>query len=593
MEIAIPLVALGGMFIIYNKKKEKENYSNMGMRTNINQSNVPLLPNTNTLSQNYPISNPQDEEKDIRYYPNPNQSTEKYFDQNAYEQTKEHEPGNTIPKFYSLTGNYMNTKEFKHNNMQPFYGAKIKGYTYDTNMAESILDNMTGSGSQLVKKIEQAPLFKPEENIQFAYGAPNNSDFYQSRVNPGVNNNNVKPFDSIHVGPGLNQGYGTEGTNGFNSGMEARDSWLPKTVDEMRVTTNPKLEYNLEGHQGPAQSNIKNIGIMGRMEKQRPDAFYIQESDRWFTTTGAVKGPMQHSQQELGIIKRNVDQTDYLGTPGIVERQAGIAPQNFEPSKREELPTCDIGPSNAIQCAPLHTFDLQQSFKNYENHRTTIQQPETFRSGFTSAVGAVVSPLLDLLKPTKKEEFVNSIRIYGETKTSVPKSYVVNPKDTPSTTLRETTQYFTPFQINNQRDSLYVNNYTPGHLTQRDTTQCSYIGTSGGNATQSGNMIYEADYNQRNNEIKSSTIQNRANQGGMQLFNPQMNVTFHKPENDCYNNHVNPPYSKLSILPPSTQTYGAVFTTKSQNCTDNERIDPSLLEAFKNNPYTHPLTSSV
>ena len=54
--------------------------------------------------------------------------------------------------------------------------------TYNVNNnAETILDNYVGNGSQIIKKIEQAPLFKPQENIQWAYGMPDMSDFYQSR----------------------------------------------------------------------------------------------------------------------------------------------------------------------------------------------------------------------------------------------------------------------------------------------------------------------------------------------------------------------------------------------------------------------------
>lgn len=125
--------------------------------------------------------------------------------------------GNEIQDIYSLTGDYLDSSNFKHNNMIPFYGAKIKGQLYDANIAESILDNMAGTGSQVIKKIEQAPLFKPQENMQWANGAPNMSDFYQSRVNPGMKISNVKPFDSEYVGPGLNKGYTSEGSGGYNS----------------------------------------------------------------------------------------------------------------------------------------------------------------------------------------------------------------------------------------------------------------------------------------------------------------------------------------------------------------------------------------
>ena len=71
--------------------------------------------------------------------------------------------------------------------------------------------------------------------------------------------------------------------------MESRDQWLPKTVDELRVATNPKLEYNLNNLEGPAQSVIKNPGLIGRVEKQLPDTFYINSQDRWLTTTGGER----------------------------------------------------------------------------------------------------------------------------------------------------------------------------------------------------------------------------------------------------------------------------------------------------------------
>ena len=99
---------------------------------------------------------------------------------------------------------------------------------------------MMGSGSLQQSKQEVAPLFKPEDNIQWAHGAPNESDFYQSRVNPSLQANNVKPFQEQNVGPGLNSGYTTQGQGGFNSGMEARNTWLPKTVNEFTYRHEPE-----------------------------------------------------------------------------------------------------------------------------------------------------------------------------------------------------------------------------------------------------------------------------------------------------------------------------------------------------------------
>ena len=294
MELAIPLLALGGMYVVSNQNKDskkvvnnntsKENFTSMGKQNN-------YLPNTNIPASNYPITNKTELLATVQEYPSHNQATNRYLDQNTYEKKSRQglAVGDNIQQIHSLTGNYMTTNEFKHNNMVPFNGPKLKGQIYNNNNAETILDNMIGSGSQVIKKIEQAPLFSPQENIQWAYGAPNMSDFYQSRVNPAMKNNMVKPFESEMVGPGLDQGYGNKGSGGFNSGMEARDAWLPKTVDELRVATKPKEEFSLLNHEGPAQSVIKNVGIEGRVEKYRPDTFFINTQDRWLTTTGAEK----------------------------------------------------------------------------------------------------------------------------------------------------------------------------------------------------------------------------------------------------------------------------------------------------------------
>jgi len=107
-------------------------------------------------------------------------------------------------------------------------------------------------------------------------------------------------------------------------------------------------------------------------------------------------------------------------------------------------------------------------------------------------------------------------------------------------------------------------------------------------------MSYEAAYKQHNNDIKSQTIVNRPNQGGTQIFNQQMHLTTIKSDSDRLDGRVNPAFSSLSGLPPSAQTYGAIrgpqYYNESASC---DRISPDLLTAFKNNPYTHSLTSAV
>jgi hypothetical protein len=425
MELAIPLLALGGMYVITNQSKttsktnknnsnnnstnnsssnnkntNKENFTGMGAKAN-------YLPNTNVPPTNYPITNNKELVDTVQEYQNPNVATDKYFNQNAYEQRQRAggKVDSNIQQVYSLTGNVMESEQFRHNNMVPFNGGKVKGQIYNNNNAESILDNYAGTGSQVIKKIEQAPLFKPQDNIQWSHGAPNMSDFMQSRVAPGLKNNMVKPFESINVGPGLGKGFSADGSGGFNSGMEDRNAWLDRDVDELRVKTNPKLEYSLENLQGPAGSLIKNVGIQGKVEKYRPDGFFVNSQDRWLTTTGAEKATRLVADEIFHTSNRNETTKHVTGTPNSNLKTAGYVPTTHEETKRTQLECFDVSHSNAGGRGPHQDGEeFLKSHTNYANNRSVNSQPQTFGSGFSGAIGAVIAPIMDAFRPSKKEE---------------------------------------------------------------------------------------------------------------------------------------------------------------------------------------------
>ena len=66
MEIAIPLIALGGMYVVSNQSNEncskkeirqsqREKFTNMGIRSNLGVRTDNYLPNTNIPPQNFPV----------------------------------------------------------------------------------------------------------------------------------------------------------------------------------------------------------------------------------------------------------------------------------------------------------------------------------------------------------------------------------------------------------------------------------------------------------------------------------------------------------------------------------------------------------
>jgi hypothetical protein len=623
MELAIPLIALGGMYIISNNNSQSQQRQRRQMQqqqqiqqiqqqvqsSGLNQGttegfqsagrNPNYLPNTNIPPQNYPVPNENEVVDVVSKYVNPNVATDKYFNQNYYEneENKGVNVGNNIQEVYSLTGDYVDKSNFKHNNMVPFYGGKMKGQVYGIDMAETILDNMVGSGSQTIQKIEQAPLFKPEDNVQWAYGAPNNSDFYQSRVNPGMKASNIKPFETQNVGPGLGLGYTTEGEAGYNSGMLDRDAWLPKTVDELRVDTNPKLEYTLQGHQGPSYAYVQNVGIEGKVEKYRPDTFYIQNQDRWLTTTGQEKGQALRPVQEVYNTSRNVTTRSYTGVAAPSEKIANYIPGAYEDPKREETKGIDAGPSNACGKGTHEYLDnALQSHTNYTNNRALLRQPDTMRSSFSAAIGSVVAPLMDFFKPTRKEEYSSNMRIYGDAGSEVSRSYVNNPLDVAPTTIKQTTMYtpniFVGGQVQ-QGAGGYKVSEQQAIYNQRDTTNVGNYGVAGGASRGWGDRSTTAEYNQHNNDIKEEAISNsgRTNTGNMNLLNHDMNICVGKNVVEC-----NPqPYGNVApvlvSLPMGASQYGIQQSKQQYDEVGITRISPDLLSAFKSNPYVQSLHS--
>ena len=166
--------------------------------------------------------------------------------------------------------------------------------------------------------------------MQHAHGAPNNSDFFQSRVNPSLKVANVKPWEEVKVAPGLGKGFGTEGSGGFNSGMECRDQWEPKTVDQLRTANNPKLSF--KGVTLGGKRPVQNMGKMGKFEKNRPDTFYINTPERYFTTTGAEKGQTAQATQVFKPVNRINTTREHFGNGS----KAGSSGATYATGKYED-----------------------------------------------------------------------------------------------------------------------------------------------------------------------------------------------------------------------------------------------------------------
>ena len=96
--------------------------------------------------------------------------------------------------------------------MVPFFGSNVK-QNMDIHANQNKLETFTGVMSNDIKKEEIAPLFKPEKNMGNVYGSEINDNrerYIESKYTPFVH-----PIESVKVGPGLNKGYTSNPTGGF------------------------------------------------------------------------------------------------------------------------------------------------------------------------------------------------------------------------------------------------------------------------------------------------------------------------------------------------------------------------------------------
>tara|TARA_B100001059_G_scaffold164960_1_gene164526 strand:- start:467 stop:2155 length:1689 start_codon:yes stop_codon:yes gene_type:complete len=562
MEFAIPILAIGGWYASCENKQPsnpKEDFSNRTTNDECGISsyakptcNKPCNDNTTGANHFYGTTNIP----------------------------------NTNTQFESLTGKYMNSDDIQHNNMTPFFGSKTRGNAFvNDQSSDSTLDTMQGKGSEMIKKQEQAPLFKPQENMQWTHGMPNQGDFMRSRMNAPNSMNNVKPWQEVQVGPGINQGYdNNNGSGGFNSGMEHRDLYLPKNVNELRTTTNPKITYSLDDRQGPAHSEIKKLGSLGQVEKYTPDTFYKNGPERYLTTTGAYVKPGMDENYLAPNINRNTDPTNYVGAAGTSNKE--LVSGKYLPPHKQQLANRKMVDLHSNQKA--HIDDHGQSGIHYNtNNRSVINSDR--EGNASSLVDAMISPVMDFLRPGKKTNFIGNIRPNGNIQNE--NGTYRAPTDRIAPTTRDTTLY-DPMALGAMPNGVAASKHAstmrpldPIDNNQRSTTNYSVLG---GASSGVGNMTsYEAGYNMdvKNDKTQSGQIL----QGGMNLYQGNINQ-------DCSRQEL--PAQRVergfsNNVGPNMTTMGKMKTPQTYEQPNQSRMDPNLLAAFKNNPYTHSLSSAV
>jgi len=147
----------------------------------------------------------------------------------------------------------------------------------------------------------------------------------------------------------------------------------------------------------------------------------------------------------------------------------------------------------------------------------------------------------------------------------------------------------THLNVQKQDGTAYMNTRPLLNDTQRNSMNQSQTGPAQTITKSSKN--YAAEYNQRNNnKIHAKDVQSN---GNMALFNNKVKMI--ETNKELCNDRQTPFYNpQQTTFQSPTETLGS-FTNMPQEYTNNQPnlIEPSLLQAFKQNPYTQSLQSAV
>jgi hypothetical protein len=369
----------------------------------------------------------------------------------------------------SLSGNDINMNDFKHGNMQHFIR---KGVTQNVEQFGLSKNMGYSSDTKSIRKteVETSAFF---QNKPY-YNDPNidKTNFLASRTNLSQLQNNISPIQSILVGPGLNKGYTSEGTGGFQQ-AETANYIKPKSKEELRPLSNQKSSiYTLPMK---PKNNVEQRGIIMPMNKNKADRSFNQTEDNWFKGQSTIKKEVNRPEENLkDTTARTNSHINYYGP---------LKNQDEYINKDD-----DYGKNNIII---------------YDNERN-LTQIETPVANFSSVIKAIISPITDVLKITMKEYFVDNPRLNGNaTPQSPEKATLYDPvTHTMKTTIKETTIH----EGNNGNLTGADETYSALYDTAKTTTKETTIHEGNGGVLTGVDETYAALYDIAKTTTKETTI---------------------------------------------------------------------------------------
>jgi hypothetical protein len=196
-----------------------------------------------------------------------------------------------------------------HSNQVPYFGANVTQSMY-SGATDTILDAHTGAGKEYFQKREVKSFYDAKPGSGLPFRNQVETEFEQSRMVSSQRLNNVFPIEQVRVGPGGNDGYTNIPKGGYQQD-QYREYALPKTTDEVRVESKPKLSYEPPVIRG--QNIVTQPGLQADVSKNRPDRYVLLGMDRANTSVGAQTASRIYPGQPMKEQSRETTTVDYNG----------------------------------------------------------------------------------------------------------------------------------------------------------------------------------------------------------------------------------------------------------------------------------------
>ena len=349
-------------------------------------------------------------------------------------------------KILTLSGEYIDKKDFIHANMTPFYGGSVKQNT-DPNANRGILENFTGSRDIMTCKKEIESFGDLKTDVSFIQGIGNVSDFFQDRIVKPTIQNNYFPIDKIYVGPGLNQGYTSTPTGGFQQ-FEINQFAQDRNVDELRTQLNPNslaigiVDTRKEVYESRTVDGLKtNLPANPTcVPKNRPDTYFEQTEDMLFKTTGANLKEAKTGLFNVKDTNRITTSVDYTGIVKGMDKIKHPSKETFKQPSKDDVKEQDLGIASLSTYGLGSIFDYgKKDIQVYDNERD-ITSTQTYQGNITNLIKSLTVPIQDALRIPKKVESIYNPRDYGNMSITFPHKLTIHdPTNVARTTIKETT----------------------------------------------------------------------------------------------------------------------------------------------------------